>query len=356
MPVTIKDVAKLAGVSPSTVSRTCNNSPLISEKTQVRVREAMKVLGYQPPEEAEDIQTADLPEPEKALGVILPPRYAASPENPFFLEILQGITHECNRRKALCIVLGAEDDDDLRASIENARSQARQISFVLLYSHESDSIASYLHEAGLEYVLIGKPLQYANETVCVDNDNIAAGQDAAQYLIDQGHRRIAFIGYPPALAYSAARRNGYRLALSEAGIPLQERYCLELDLGENRDTEPIRQLLALDASQRPSAIVCVDDLVAWFAASIAAAEGLSIPEDLSLIAFNNSIFARLSVPPLTSMEVNPRMLGMEAAARALEQQENAGQSQRIASKILIPHALKERQSVACLIPAADQEK
>lgn len=348
MSVTIKDVAALAGVSPSTVSRTCNNSPLISEKTQEKVRAAMKELGYEAPVQSAAAAEKPLDKKPEVIGIILPPQNDEEMENPFYLEVIRGISQYCNEQSCINTIVTGADENELLHAIGSMVHSHLVSSFILLYSTESDSVVEYLYDEEVPYVLIGKPLLHQNETVCVDNDNIAAGQDATQYLIDRGHTRIAYLGHSAALAYSAARRNGYRLALSDAGLPLQEGYCLELDLAKNGSSEKLRQLLQLPEGQRPTAILAADDMYALLLKQVCHELGLKIPDDLSVISFNNSIFSRMSTPRITSVDVSSLQLGTEAASQAIMRLNNPT---LLPSKILVPYTLLLGDSVTEVKPA-----
>ena len=183
MAVTIRDVAALAGVSPSTVSRTCQNSPSISEDTKRRVRQAAKQLGY-----AMGGDPAQSPAP-RTIGVILPPSAREVYENPFYLEMIRGINQFCNAHQYVSTIVTGRDNDEILAAIRLLVSTGAANAFILLYSRQGDTVIDYLVQAGLMYVLIGKAYAYANKTVYIDNDNFLAGQEATEYLIRRGHWR-----------------------------------------------------------------------------------------------------------------------------------------------------------------------
>ena len=205
MAVTIRDVAALAGVSPSTVSRTCQNSPSISEDTKRRVRQAAKQLGY-----AMGGDPAQSPAP-RTIGVILPPSAREVYENPFYLEMIRGINQFCNAHQYVSTIVTGRDNDEILTAIRLLVSTGAADAFILLYSRQGDTVIDYLVQAELMYVLIGKAYAYANKTVYIDNDNFLAGQEATEYLIRRGHRRIAYLGsdnayFSPPTAGAAIRR------------------------------------------------------------------------------------------------------------------------------------------------------
>ena len=159
MAVTIRDVAALAGVSPSTVSRTCQNSPSISEDTKRRVRQAAKQLGY-----AMGGDPAQSPAP-RTIGVILPPSAREVYENPFYLEMIRGINQFCNAHQYVSTIVTGRDNDEILAAIRLLVSTGAADAFILLYSRQGDTVIDYLVQANLLYVLIGKAYAYANKTV-----------------------------------------------------------------------------------------------------------------------------------------------------------------------------------------------
>ena len=213
MAVTIKDVAALAGVSPSTVSRICKDNPSISWETKEKVRRAMAQLGYEPNFQASNLATQN----SRAIGIILPPSEREAFENPFYLEAIRGISQFCNKRQYSNTVITGRDDQEILQVIRTMTRSGQVDGFILLYSRQKDPIVDYLYSEGLLYVLIGKAYQFANQTIYIDNDNLLAGREAAEYLYGLGHRRIAYIGSDIPLMFSADRRSGCRLALLGKG-------------------------------------------------------------------------------------------------------------------------------------------
>ena len=298
MAVTIKDVAALAGVSPSTVSRTCKNNPSISEETKERVRKAMAELGYEPNFQASNLASQN----SRTIGIILP----ASAKEVF----------------------------------ENSMSRSGKVDgFIILYSKKEDPVIDYLFNEGLLYILIGKATQYTNQTIYIDNDNLLAGREAAEYLYQLGHRRIAYLGSDSSLMFSADRKAGYQLALASHQLPVRPEYCVEVKNVSENNEEVIRGLLM--QKDRPTAILVSDDILAVSLERVCLENHLAIPEDLSIISFNNSLFARLTSPQLTSIDIGAGQLGSEAASQIINHIENPN---LLATKIIVPHHLIERDS------------
>lgn len=335
MTVTIKDVAALAGVSPSTVSRTCKNNPSISNETKEKVRKAMLELGYEPNFQASNLASQN----SRTIGIILPASAREVYENSFYLEAVRGVSHYCNQKQYMTTIVTGQDEDELLQAVRSMSRSGKVDAFIVLYSRKDDPVIDYLFNEGLLYSLIGKATQYTNQSIYIDNDNLLAGQEATEYLYQLGHRRIAYLGADSNLIFSADRKSGYLLALAKHGLSMRPEYCVEVANVSQNNTEEISALLL--QSEPPTAIVVSDDILAVSLERVCLQNKLSIPEDLSIISFNNSLFARLTSPQLTSIDINSCQLGIEAASQIINHIENPG---LVATKIIVPHHLIERDS------------
>ena len=314
MAITIKDVAALAGVSPSTVSRTCKDNPSISRETKEKVRRAMAQLGYDPSAAG---STASL-QSCRTIGIILPPSPREAYENPFYLEAIRGISQFCNDRQYASTILTGRDNEEILSAIQ--------------FMMRKDQIDGFI-------VLIGKAHRFANQTIYIDNDNLLAGQEATEYLYALGHRKIAYFGTDSTLLFSADRKAGYQSALLRHGITPNPAYCIEENSPSCADGSALQELLLLEDA--PTAMVVSDDILAVALERACGRLGLSIPKDLSIISFNNSLFARLTSPQLTSIDVNSFQLGTEAASQLINHIENPNLP---ATKSIVPHTLVKRDS------------
>lgn len=335
MAVTIKDVAALAGVSPSTVSRTCKNNPSISEETKERVRKAMAELGYEPNFQASNLASQN----SRTIGIILPASAKEVYENSFYLEAIQGISHYCNGRQYMTTIVTGQDEAEILDAVRSMSRSGKVDGFIILYSKKDDPVIDYLFNEGLLYILIGKATQYTNQTIYIDNDNLLAGREAAEYLYQLGHRRIAYLGSDSSLMFSADRKAGYQLSLASHQLPVRPEYCVEVKNVSENNEEAIRGLLM--QKDRPTAILVSDDILAVSLERVCLENHLAIPEDLSIISFNNSLFARLTSPQLTSIDIGAGQLGSEAASQIINHIENPN---LLATKIIVPHHLIERDS------------
>lgn len=334
MAVTLKDIAALSGVSPSTVSRVCKDHPSISRETKEKVRKAIEQLGYEP-----SFQSGNTESKPKTIGIILSPSQKESFENAFHLELIRGISQFCNQHNYMSTVITGQDDDELLSVITNLVKSEQVDGFIVTYSKQNDPIMDYLYNEGLLYVVIGKAYNFSNETICVDNDNVLATQEATEYLINLGHKNIAYLGSDGNFMFTSDRKSGYQLALINHGIPIDPENILELPFIPEEDTKAVYNLL--NRENRPTAILVSDDIFAVALERVCIEMGISIPNDLSIISFNNSLFARLTSPRLTSVDINSVQLGIEAASQVINHIENPN---LLATKIVVPHNLIERRS------------
>ena len=335
MAVTVKDVAKLAGVSTATVSRVYNNAPSISPETRLKVQKAIEELGYEVP------SNQDTPAPIKIrnIGIILPPSDKEAYENSFYLKAIRGISQTCNQRNvATCNVTGKDYEETLHC-VQTLHRSGNIDGFILLYSKKNDIIVDYLCEQGILYVIVGKPNDMASQTICVDNDNLLAGREAADYLYNLGHRRIGYIGSKNEYVYASDRREGYQLSMLLHGLPASADFCVEMEGVNGSGIEKLKALLQRE--DRPTAFVVSDDMLALALERACNQLQLSIPDDISIIAFNNSLYVQLASPQLTTVDINSFLLGQEAANKILNHADNPNLT---TTKTIVPHTIIERDS------------
>ena len=163
-------------------------------------------------------------------------------------------------------------------------------------------------------------MQSANQTIYIDNDNALAGEEATDYLYELGHRRIAYFGVSNAMLFSAERKRGYQMSLLKHGITPREEDCVEINSLNDSYEDALETLLT--SADRPTAVLISDDILAVVLEQFCGKLGFSIPKDLSIISFNNSLFSRITSPRLTTIDVNPYQLGMEAASQTINHIEN----------------------------------
>ncbi|MFD2830420.1 LacI family DNA-binding transcriptional regulator [Corticicoccus populi] len=334
--VTIKDIAKATGCSPSTVSRVIADNSRISEKTKQKVRAAMRELGYHPNLTARNLVARST----KTIAVIMPSSADTSLQNPFFSEVLRGIgSHLHSRQFSLLLASGATETEKFK-EVERLVLGKYVDGIILLYSRLNDPILSFLKEQEFPFVMVGKPLQYTDDIVHVDNDNIMAGKDITEYLISQGHKRITFIGGATDLVVTIDREKGFETALTEAGLPVTEDEVIYTEFLKSGGREAVEKILKMKT--KPDAVVVSDDLISIGVISTLEEHGLSVPGDISLASFNNIYFSEIIHPSLTTVDIRIYELGVESSKAVIK----LCTDQKLDTKrIIIPHSIVYRNSV-----------
>lgn len=335
MSITVKDVAKKAGVATSTVSRVINNHPSISEDTKRKVRKIMHEMGYVPNLAARNLGK----QISSAIGIILPPLDSKERiGNPFYLETIEAINEEARQYQMTVAVASARDFTTLLKNVERMHRQKQVDGFILTYSDEKDPIIAYLIREKVPFALIGHPYKNEESIVFVDNDNQLLGKQATEFLIAQGHENILFATNTIHENLYFERFFGYQKALMMAQLPFFPAVTFE----SPEDYIAFEQIIK---DSQATAIVVIDDLFAIRIIQLANMFGYQVPEDLSVISFNNSIFSTLTHPYLTSMDIDVGSLGKIATQRLMAQLNNEESS---AVQVMIPHKLVKRETVVPL--------
>lgn len=310
---TIKDVAALANVSPSTVSRVLSNSPRISEDTKQRVRKALDQLDYHPNVFARGLVTNTA----SSIGILIPPQMTEFFANPFFSEMMSGVS-EVARREGFDTVLStsAVDEED---AVDRMMRGRRVDGLILLMSRKEDPVLQKVVEQSFPAVLLGRPADSV-PIAYVNNDNVKAAYEATMHLIRLGHERIGFLGGAFDLIVTMDRLDGYRMALHEAGIAQNPRMEVPSFFLEQGGYQGMMHLLALPV--RPTAVLASDDVLAFGAMRAAGELGYHLPDELAIIGFNDIRLAELANPALTSVRVHMHELGASATELLIEQIKN----------------------------------
>lgn len=334
MSVTIKDIAKLAGVSPSTVSRVISNNSRISKNTTTRIKEIMEQLNYQPNNAAKSLVSKT----SHSLGIILPRPAEELFLNLFFAEVIRGIvTHATKAGFDLLMTTGTSDDEEIEA-VTRLVIGRKVDGIILLHSRRNDPLISFLKRMNFPFVLIGRSKDFP-DVVTVDNDNVLASYDATRHLIAQGHQRIGFVSGPPNLVVSQDRMEGYVKALQESNLPHRSDWIVEGEFLQESGYRAMSFFMSLH--ERPTALVVVDDLVTFGVIRGLTELGFRVPHDLSIISFNNIALSELASTPISSVDIGIYQLGYIASLTLLRIINNETLHQR---RNIVPHRLMIRES------------
>lgn len=310
--VTIKDVAKMAQVAPSTVSRVIANSPRISDKTKRKVRKVMNEMGYHPNLNARSLAVNTT----EAIGLVMPSSATKSLNNPFFPEVIKGISSYCHQEGYSITMTTGESDDEIFQDVVKMVQGRRVDGIIVPYSREDDRVVPYLCEKKIPVVLIGKPSFENIGITYVDNDNVKAAKEITRYVINLGHTRIAFIGGFIKYAVTKDRLEGFCSAVQEANLTIPKEYKKHFAFNREEGKKAVEELMSL--AKPPTAIIVADDLVALGVLSALREKDIPVPNQVSVVSFNNTLISELASPPLTTVDVNTYELGFEAAKCLLE--------------------------------------
>ena len=305
MPITIKDVAREAGVSVSTVSKVINGHYSISEATAARVRETMRALGYSPNASAQSFARG-----ATRRVVLLTDLYRnIAFENPHMFEIIAGV-EEALRRRGYTLELRGTDKTDAGEAARDviARRGADAImAHVSVMSHE---LAAMLTERHFPHIILGVP-GFTSQVCWVDINHVYAGALAAEHLYRRGCRRAAFIGGRDYDLSSTNRLEGVRRRLEEVGAPLEENSIGLGDSSQDVGARMTRRQLA--PTPAPDAIGCAHNYLAIGCVTAVREAGLEVPGDLAVMTFDDYPFSQQTTPPLTTVNIDVRDMGVQAA-------------------------------------------
>ena len=334
--VTIKDVAREAGVGLMTVSRVINGVPgrKFSEATAQRVREVIKQLGYEPNHVARSLRG----QRSGVIGLV-----TTNVADPFWASCARGVELEARKQNYVPILV-ASDEDCLLEERQVAALQAHRVDGLLLvstYRSKRTTLTSRL--AKIPTVAIDRPIA-GFKTDCVLVHNHEAAYNTTRHLIGHGHRRIAFVGYGERLYTVRERIDGYLRAMSEAGLESLIRASAPAPAGAH-----LLALEVLSMKRPPTAIFSSNTLAMHGVLEAAHILGLSVPEDLALAGFEDFRWAGLVKPGLTVVRQPGEEMGRRAAQILFE---------RLAGKkgppqhIMLDTELIIRESCGCGTPAA----
>ncbi|GAB6085411.1 LacI family DNA-binding transcriptional regulator [Alkaliphilus crotonatoxidans] len=306
MKVTIKEVAKQANVAPSTVSRVLKNSPMISQATKDKVNEVISKLGYHPNEIARSLANQST----QTLGMVLPASAEDTFGNPFFTQFILGVTRYLEARNCSLLLSSAKNEAEELGQITKAVNSRRIDGMILLTIREEDQNIAFLTKKQFPFVVVGTPRSF-KEILWVDNDNQKTMLQLTRHLLKTGHRNIVFLGGNQRLLVTQNRLEGYKQALKEFKIHPRPELILEVGFTEEEGYQATNQLLK--RNEKIDAIMTTDDLIAYGSIRAVKDHGLSIPQDISITGFNNTVLAQYLTPSLTSVEINATELGNQAA-------------------------------------------
>lgn len=288
---TIKDVARLAGVSPSAVTIAVHDKPGVSSKTKERILQAARELGWSPNQAAQSLSGQALH--TVGLAIARPARMLGL--EPFYMEFISGIESVLTRHSCSLLLRLVEPDEEI--DVHREWWQGNRVSgSILVDLRVDDPRIPALSAIGLPAVVVGHP-SLAGPFTSVWTDDAAATVEAVRYLAALGHRRIARVSGPAELGHSAIRTKAFSETAAELDLQAQ---TVVADFSADQGSRACRTLLL--SAERPTAIIFDNDLMAVTALGVASEFGLSVPRDLSLLAWDDSQLCQLTRPMLSAMQ------------------------------------------------------
>lgn len=318
-PPGMKDVARLAGVSLGTVSNVLNRPEAVAPPTRQRVEQAMREIGFVRNEQARQLRGGG----SRTLAYVM-----LDATNPFFTDVAQGV--EVAAEAAGMIVFSCNSDNRPSRELDYLnRLQAQRVQGILITPLDPESPAL------VETVRLGTPVVLVDRTtrrkdLCsVAVDDVLGGRLAVTHLLDQGHRRVAFVGGPSSIGQVRDRLRGAREAMAAAGLEPSDLVVVETDaltVAEGRDAG--ERVVGMTLGNRPTAAFCANDLLALGLLQQCVALGVHVPDELAIVGYDDIDFAAAAAVPLTSVRQPRRELGRAAAELLVDEAQNPAHEHR----------------------------
>lgn len=303
---TIADIAKIHGVSKTTVYRALKNKSDILPETREKILNTVKKYHYQPNALAQGMTQ----QRSNTIGVFIPHDIDYIFMNPFYEEIIRGIFHEADELGFYILLIYCHNENYLDVIYQ------KRIDGLLVISPglNHKEIINNIRETGIPFVLTSRMPEVDDiPHVCVDN--YKGAMLAVNHLISLGHKRIGFINGPGILSSSADRLRGYRDALTGSGLEVNEEYICT---GENNIDSGYLVMKEMLRSIQPTAVFVAGDLMAFAAMRAIQESDLRIPEDISVVGFDNIALARVTNPPLSTIDQQTFEKGRKGVSKLVE--------------------------------------
>ncbi|SFL74338.1 LacI family DNA-binding transcriptional regulator [Halanaerobium salsuginis] len=300
MKITIKDIAKQAGVSVTTVSRVINNKPDVGDKTRAKILRIIEDLNYNPNSVARGL----VMQKTNTIGLIIP-----DISNPFFPQVARAIEDKAQKLDYSVIFFNTDNNPDREKKAVELFKSKQVDGLIVSLSLGNEAILRELKSADYPVVQIDRAVLTDNyPLVSIDNQNSA--YQLVQYILNKGHRRVAHISGDLNTTTARARLAGYQQALLDYGIKLDDNLLIKGDYSQYTGYQAMRQLLELD--NPPTAVFAANDLSAAGVYKAIYAAGLRIPQDIAVAGHDDIEIASLLQPELTTMRQPKYNLGEEA--------------------------------------------
>lgn len=314
--VSMRDVAALAQVSVGTVSNVLNSPERVSEATRQRVQDAIAKLGWVPNESARQLRAGR----SRSIGMVV-----MDIANPFFTDVARG-AEDLLYGEQYSVQIGNSDQDADRETTLLERFEQQRVRGVLLapIDDRAEPVLR-LRARGIPVVIVDRVGSSA-DFCSIGVDDVTGGWLAGRHLLEQGHRKLAFVGGPSSLAQVRDRRRGIELATENAGEDISLLAVSTPTLSLEAGVSSAGEIAALPKSERPTAVFAANDLVAIGLLQGFVTAGLRVPEDMAIIGYDDIAFAAAAAVPLSSVRQPREDIGRKSAELLVREIEAAERS------------------------------
>ena len=303
---TIKDVAKLAGVSTTTVSHVINKTRFVAEDTTKAVWDAIQALHYSPSAVARSLKVNTT----KSIGMII-----TTSEAPFFAEIVLAVEEYCYRQGYSLFLCNTQNNPEKIQNHLDMLIKKRVDGVLVMCTEYTENSLMLFNGTNIPMVIMDWGRHDEKSDRILDN-SFEGGYLATKHLIDNGHKEIGVIAGNLEKTTARDRFNGFLEAMKEANLPVRQEWITEGDFEPEDGYECMNNLFRLE--KLPTAIFCFNDVMALGAISAITERGLSVPNDISIIGYDNIHSSRFYAPPLTTIHQSKSRLGTQALNLLLE--------------------------------------
>lgn len=306
--LTLEEIGRIAGVSRATVSRVVNDHPNISDEVRERVQRVIEETGYQPNLVARSLASRQ----SNILGLVIPSVVQSVFTDPYYPRLIQGISQACNENDYTLSFFLFNDQDEEQKTFSRILGNGLIDGLIITADNFRTIFVPRLQEQQMPFVMIGRP-EDPTELSYVDADNELGGYAATKHLIEQGCERIATI----ATGYNTAgsdRMRGFHRAFREAELSVNDTLIVYGDFGQESGYKAMEQLLPLE----PDGVFVQSDTMALGAMQAVGEAGLSIPDDIAIVGFDDLPPAAISIPPLTTIRQSIKDVGVVAVETLLK--------------------------------------
>ena len=330
---TIKDVAKMAGVSTTTVSHVINKTRFVAKETEEAVMQAIKSLKYSPSAVARSLKVNTT----KSIGMIV-----TTSESPYFAEIIHAVEDHCYRQGYSLFLCNTQNDPEKIKNHVEMLTKKRVDGLLVMCSeytqHSLDVLSSF---SSVPMVVMDWGPNA--DTDIIEDNSFNGGYIATKHLIDCGHKAIGLIAGELDKTTARTRYEGFVKAMNEANLPIHENWIMEGFFEPEDGYECMNKILVQD--NLPTAVFCCNDVMALGAISAITEKGLRVPDDISIIGYDNIHSSRFYAPPLTTIHQSKSRLGAQAVNLLFERIANKDNDSHEKHRIAIHPELVLRKSV-----------